>query len=228
MSSSPYTFHHDVEKNVRVIDTGSAHSGGVVTEGEGEEKKHSSISYTDGVGGAVPGESFAYGNSWYAKMQRLAGKLNVEQRGIERVPENERTDDGFKALLNVATMVCFFLVSLPLTIFPSNTNHKSEKTVAISKHGSILLRNRNPLQIPLLPRFRRLHPRLPLLQPHRHNPRLLLLDLRPQIRSSTNGPLAFLVRLVGSQTDRHLQRFSLYRLVLCEFHCGRRITAYGK
>ncbi|KAL9532969.1 Purine-cytosine permease [Sphaerulina musiva] len=105
MSSSSYTFHHDVEKNVRVIDTGSAHSGGGVgTEGEGEEKKHSSISYTDGVGGAVHGESFAYGNSWYAKMQRLAGKLNVEQRGIERVPENERTDDGFKALLNVATM----------------------------------------------------------------------------------------------------------------------------
>lgn len=117
MSSSPYTFHHDVEKNVRVIDTGSAHSGGVVTEGE-EEKKHSSISYTDGVGGAVHGESFEYGNSWYAKMQRLAGKLNVEQRGIERVPENERTDDGFKALLNVATMVCFLVHSH--TIFPPN------------------------------------------------------------------------------------------------------------
>lgn len=115
MSSSSYTFHHDVEKNVGVIDTGSAHSGGGVgTEGE-EEKKHSSISYTDGVGGAVPGESFEYGNSWYAKMQRLAGKLNVEQRGIERVPENERTDDGFKALLNVATMVCFFYT--PISLF---------------------------------------------------------------------------------------------------------------
>lgn len=118
MSSSSYTFHHDVEKNVRVIDTGSAHSGGGVgTEGE-EEKKHSSISYTDGVGGAVPGESFEYGDGWYAKMQRLAGKFNVEQRGIERVPENERTDDGFKALLNVATMVCFLFHSL--TIFPPN------------------------------------------------------------------------------------------------------------
>lgn len=124
MSPSSYTFHHDVEKNVRVIDTGSAHSGGVVTEGE-EEKKHSSISYTDGVG-AVPGESFAYGDGWYAKMQRLAGKLNVEQRGIERVPENERTDDGFKALLNVATMVSF-LISLPLTIFPSTLTINLQK-----------------------------------------------------------------------------------------------------
>ena len=55
--------------------------------------------------GAVPGESFEYGNSFYARAQRLAGKLNVEQRGIERVPEYERTDSGFKALLNVGTMV---------------------------------------------------------------------------------------------------------------------------
>ena len=55
--------------------------------------------------GAVPGESFEYGDGFYAKAQRLAGKLNIEQRGIERVPEDERTDTGFKALLNVATMV---------------------------------------------------------------------------------------------------------------------------
>lgn len=52
--------------------------------------------------GAVPGESFEIGNSTYAKLQRLAGKLNIEQRGIERVPENERTDTS---LLNVGTMV---------------------------------------------------------------------------------------------------------------------------
>jgi len=38
-------------------------------------------------------------------MQRLAGKFNIEQRGIERVPENERTDTGVKGLLNVMTMV---------------------------------------------------------------------------------------------------------------------------
>lgn len=52
--------------------------------------------------GAVPGESFEYGDSTYAKLQRLAGKFNIEQRGIERVPENERNDDS---LLNVGTMV---------------------------------------------------------------------------------------------------------------------------
>ncbi|KAL1652080.1 Purine-cytosine permease fcy21 [Diplodia intermedia] len=52
-------------------------------------------------GGAVPGESFEYGNSLYAKIQRLAGRFNIEQRGIERVPEDERTD---RSLLNVGTM----------------------------------------------------------------------------------------------------------------------------
>ncbi|TID19762.1 purine-cytosine permease [Venturia nashicola] len=65
-----------------------------------DNRRHS---YVD-ESGAVPGESFEYGDSYYAKIQRLAGKFNIEQRGIERVPENERTEDGFKALLNVGTM----------------------------------------------------------------------------------------------------------------------------
>ncbi|SMQ44892.1 unnamed protein product [Zymoseptoria tritici ST99CH_3D7] len=54
--------------------------------------------------GAVPGESFELGNSWYAKVQRLAGRFRVEQRGIERVPEDERTEFGTRALFNIATM----------------------------------------------------------------------------------------------------------------------------
>ncbi|KKK20809.1 purine-cytosine permease [Aspergillus rambellii] len=52
-------------------------------------------------GAAVPGESFTYGNSLYAKLQRLAGKLNVEQRGIERVPPSEQTDTSY---LNIGSM----------------------------------------------------------------------------------------------------------------------------
>ena len=47
---------------------------------------------------------YAAGSSFSAKVMDIAGKLGVEQRGIERVPEDERTDTGFKALLNVATM----------------------------------------------------------------------------------------------------------------------------
>jgi len=53
--------------------------------------------------GAVHGESFVVGTTPYAKLQRLAGRFGVEQRGIERVPENERTD---KSTVKVGTMVC--------------------------------------------------------------------------------------------------------------------------
>ena len=64
------------------------------------------------VDAVVPGESFNYGTGIWAKMQRIAGRFGVEQRGIERVPEDERTDNKHP-LLNVATMwlacnmVCF-------------------------------------------------------------------------------------------------------------------------
>lgn len=53
---------------------------------------------------AVPGESFEYGNSLYAKIQRLAGRLNIEQRGIERVPAEEQTDTSY---FNIGSMVRF-------------------------------------------------------------------------------------------------------------------------
>ena len=65
----------------------------------GIEKHHPA--YVDETG-AVPGESFTYGNSTYAKIQRFAGKFNIEQRGIERVPEDERTD---KNTHKIGTMV---------------------------------------------------------------------------------------------------------------------------
>lgn len=52
--------------------------------------------------GDVPANAFTEGNSLYAKIQRFAGRYNIEQRGIERVPEDERTD---KHLMNVGTMV---------------------------------------------------------------------------------------------------------------------------
>ncbi|THW52160.1 purine-cytosine permease [Aureobasidium pullulans] len=79
---------HDLEKNPVESGVGSIPSSGEYPYEEA----------------AVPGESFEYGDGYYAKMQRLAGKFNIEQRGIERVPENERTETGIKALLNVMTM----------------------------------------------------------------------------------------------------------------------------
>ena len=53
--------------------------------------------------GAVAGDSFAVGDSWYARTQRMVGRFGVEQRGIERVPEDERTDGN---LYKVATLWC--------------------------------------------------------------------------------------------------------------------------
>lgn len=57
---------------------------------------------------AVHSDEFAVGESSYARLQRFAGKFGVEQRGIERVPEDERTDTNlFKVgtLWNSANMV---------------------------------------------------------------------------------------------------------------------------
>lgn len=68
----------------------------------GLTKHHGKLMQDDG---AVPGDTFVIGDTWYAKTQRLAGKLKIEQRGIERVPEDERHDRGLKGLLNVMTMV---------------------------------------------------------------------------------------------------------------------------
>ncbi|KIW69815.1 hypothetical protein PV04_02142 [Phialophora macrospora] len=63
-------------------------------------ERHHSVVVPD-ASGAVHGESFTIGNSTYAKLQRLAGRFHVEQRGIERVPEDERTD---KSTFKVGTM----------------------------------------------------------------------------------------------------------------------------
>lgn len=53
--------------------------------------------------GAVPGDTFDAATGVTGKLQRLAGRFGVEQRGIERVPEDERTD---KSVVKVGTMVC--------------------------------------------------------------------------------------------------------------------------
>lgn len=55
--------------------------------------------------GAVSSQAFEYGDSPYAKLQRLAGKLKIEQRGIERVPDNERADSSY---VNIGSMVCCY------------------------------------------------------------------------------------------------------------------------
>jgi hypothetical protein len=83
------TDDYDVEKQTR-RQAGS--SGGT-----------SSLTTQSGEHGGKTGVSHSTG-SFLAKLMHFAGKLGVEQRGIERVPEDERTDTGFKAMMNVFTM----------------------------------------------------------------------------------------------------------------------------
>ena len=51
---------------------------------------------------AVPTEIFLTGDTLYAKIQRTVFQFGVEPRGIERVPEDERTDTN---LMKVGTLV---------------------------------------------------------------------------------------------------------------------------
>ena len=59
------------------------------------------VGYT-GDENAVHKSDFTTGNSLYAKLQRFAGRFGVEQRGIERVPSDERTDSS---MTQVGTLV---------------------------------------------------------------------------------------------------------------------------
>ncbi|KAL2042025.1 hypothetical protein N7G274_005213 [Stereocaulon virgatum] len=70
------------------------------TQGSDPEKMHGYPVYTDEAP-AVPGEVFITGDTLYARIQRTVSKFGVEPRGIERVPENERTDTN---LTKVGTM----------------------------------------------------------------------------------------------------------------------------
>lgn len=81
--------HYDAEKN-------QARASGDCSN------KHGSYQEPNGI---VLGENLTYGDGFYAKVQRIGVNFKIELRGIERVPEDERTDNGFRANLNVATMV---------------------------------------------------------------------------------------------------------------------------
>lgn len=59
--------------------------------------------------GAITSEDLEKGDSMYAKLARMGTKMKVEVRGIERVPEDERTDTSY---WNIGSMVHPFLPSL--------------------------------------------------------------------------------------------------------------------
>jgi hypothetical protein len=53
--------------------------------------------------GAIHGEQLLVGDSWQAKVQRFAHRAGIENRGIERVPSDERTDTD---QMKIGSMVC--------------------------------------------------------------------------------------------------------------------------
>ena len=92
-------------------------------------------SYVEVDTGAVPDDAFDYGTGVIAKTQRFAGKFKIEQRGIERVPENERTDDKHP-YLNVGTMVCRLVSSLR-----QGSCFTDPAVVAVRQHGCLIVRD---------------------------------------------------------------------------------------
>ncbi|KAI1137122.1 purine-cytosine permease [Hypoxylon sp. FL0543] len=71
---------------------------------------------------AVHGQELAEGKTFYAKLQRFAGRFGVEQRGIERVPSDERTDSSMSQVGTLwfsANMVVssFAIGALALPVF---------------------------------------------------------------------------------------------------------------
>lgn len=87
---------HYGDKNVEAYD-----SKAYDVEYDAAGEKHRSSIIPD-ESGAVHGESFVHGDGTYAKLQRMVTRFGVEARGIERVPDDERTD---KNTMKVGTMV---------------------------------------------------------------------------------------------------------------------------
>ena len=61
--------------------------------------------------GAVHQRELVSGDKWYHRAQRFAGKLGAEQRGIERVPHDERTDTGMSKIGTLVSRLSFCAVT---------------------------------------------------------------------------------------------------------------------
>jgi hypothetical protein len=90
--------------------------------GGGSEKGTSDVS--PGYVGAervIRKEDLEAGDSLYAKLQRVAGRYGVEQRGIERVPEEEKTDTS---LTRIGTVVCIIYYGSSFSLHVDKRNNK--------------------------------------------------------------------------------------------------------
>ena len=144
-----------------------------------------------GDDGAVPAETFIVGDSFYAKAQRLAGKFGVEQRGIERVPSDERLPAGMSqigTLVSLSKLMKMWGLALI-------------KIVAFCQHGRLRLRHWSSGLPSILPWIYRYHLNHILCEYSWHNSCQLLLDFWPTIRPPTNGSIPFLLWMVWRENQ---------------------------
>lgn len=87
--------------NMTDLQTPSLSAKDVALEEKGITSSVDSLSPLRGEN-AVHKHEFNAGDSLYARLQRFAGRYGVEQRGIERVPSDERSDSGMS---QIGTMV---------------------------------------------------------------------------------------------------------------------------
>lgn len=130
--------------------------------------------------GAVAAETFVIGDSFYARAQRLAGKFGVEQRGIERVPSDERTDAGMSQIGTLVWIPKIYLTSTP----KSTTN---SMTVAICQYGRFFVCNRGTRISRLLSWLHRYDLDYLFRKPFGYYSSLFLLDFRTSFRLETDG-----------------------------------------
>jgi len=104
------TDDYDIEKQLSSRNKATSSSGGLSASTQSNVQHGTTADAT-----ATSSTSSSSPSSLTAKLMLIAGKFGVEQRGIERVPEDERHDTGFKALLNVSTM--WFSANLVVAAF---------------------------------------------------------------------------------------------------------------
>jgi len=130
------TDDYDLEKQVS-SERQTASAGSSSNSDDAQHGVSNTTVVDTSAGHAVSGASLATGSSLTARLLRAAGKLGVEQRGIERVPEDERTDTGFKALLNVSTM--WFSANMVVAAFALGLLAKSVFNLGVADAMLVIL-----------------------------------------------------------------------------------------
>lgn len=90
----------------------------------------SDVGYKFSDNSAIPMEDPEVGHGWRERAQRAVGRLGIEQRGIERVPEDERSDFS---ITNMGSLVSHITTSIsPLFTLLEMLTHSSSPSAAVA------------------------------------------------------------------------------------------------